>query len=169
MNRPKNVTVAEWAQGLPWPAVHLPVEYQGIQQFIQQHGAPPADVIFESSLLDTRFCAETGQECPLREAAGSTANQIGCYAWIAEPETVLPGAVLYVGKAVRLRNRLGQHYLRGPFLDSWANECEESGRLSPCTFVAVWFSDTRAAMEAELIRKLSPKYNKQVEQIRGTA
>lgn len=69
---------------------------------------------------------------------------------------------MYVGKAARLRNRLAHHYRHSNFLYDLAEKCRLSD-LSFVPFVAVWYSEERAALEAKLIKELSPLYNNRSE------
>jgi excinuclease UvrABC nuclease subunit len=139
--------------------------YEDIIEFLCKHGAPPPDVIFDACLLDPTYSADVGESVPLHETASNNQCLSGCYAWIEvgnndeAPEIM---EVMYVGKAARLRNRLINHFKNSKFLEKWGEQRLHDGQ-SFIPFIACWFTDERSKLEVELIRTLSPKYNKQKE------
>ena len=62
---------------------------------------------------------------------------------------------LYVGKAIRMRDRLTAHERDG-LIDKVVEYCWEDNKLF---MVAIWLSDERNALEKNLIDKLNPIFN----------
>ncbi|MGZ8843298.1 MAG: DUF433 domain-containing protein [Pyrinomonadaceae bacterium] len=122
------------------------------------------DFIFDACLLDRQWESSVGIQCPLRERRTVTHQYLsGCYAWIQLGENSADVCeVMYVGKAARLRNRLGAHFLHAKFLDLWWEEMNKLNR-SYIPFVAVWLTKNRAALESELLKRLTPRFNRRRE------
>jgi hypothetical protein len=69
---------------------------------------------------------------------------------------------LYIGKAVNMRKRVRQH-MRGSgsaWTDRFWDDVDED-RLEPCIFVSFFPSNSKAALEAQMISQHRPIYNRQ--------
>lgn len=130
-----------------------------IQAFLTSQGIQAPDCIFPAELLDPSIRKELNKPHPLKQTKETNYTLPGCYAWIGEGKDRLI-EVKYIGKALKLKSRLMQHYTghRSRFLNVWLRD-EET--FMP--FIAVWFSEERASLESKLIKVLKPKYNRRNE------
>lgn len=109
---------------------------------------PTPDYSFSPVLLDM---AVPG--CPLpRLRKVDNYNQPGVYAW-TNADT---GEVLYIGKALRMRNRLQQHW----YADTDIVEIMLDAGIVPCVHVWLCPGDKRAGLERAMIDKAQPPLNK---------
>src|SRR3990167_9208219 len=122
--------------------------------FINANVEIPDLVIYQPEVLDDRYREDVGIEFPVVEHGS---RMSGCYAWIEAGELEDGGPkVMYVGKAVRLRNRLWRYWneSKDKLLQVWGDE-REALRLSFNPVIAIWFTEDRSALEVELQRKLN--------------
>jgi excinuclease UvrABC nuclease subunit len=81
---------------------------------------------------------------------GQNYEQPCVYAW-RDGDT---GEIVYIGKALKAKNRLQQHW----YQSDWLNEWLDTGAVP---VVDVWFvaADQRAAIERSMIDQHAPRYN----------
>lgn len=114
-------------------------------------GLPTPDYDFSPVLLDKQMA----HLCPLpRLRVADGYDQPGCYAWYNSDT----GEVMYIGKALRMRNRLQQHWYSDGS-DIMERMIEQDDILPA---VAVWLcaADQRVTMERRLLDMGMPPYNK---------
>lgn len=132
-----------------------------LDAIFRMSGVREPDLILHAMELEKEYRAEWGDEFPLREIRGKYLS--GCYAWFEEGENDEKPQIMYVGKALRMGNRLVQHWNgSGGFLLEWYKE-READNLCWVPYIAIWFTEDRAAMEVDLTRRLKPKFNRRRE------
>lgn len=141
------------------------------QQWLLAAGVRLPDLAIDPQLLDMGVRHETGEKLPaeLRETRQNENKLSGCYAFVDEGSVGGSVRAIYVGKAVRLPNRLQNHWGQGSkwfdqYMDAVDQQRQESVEdltkgYSGMLTVLVWFSSDRAELEYELIFRLKPLFN----------
>lgn len=116
------------------------------------------------------FAIDMGEaEWPIepRNAGNRYYKLPGCYAFVncryfRDSE---PCEVMYVGKAINLKERLRQHWRNNSaFLDKWQGWVEdkpETREFSP--LACVWLREEKAGFEVEIQKKCKPRFNQRRE------
>lgn len=129
---------------------------QDLIEWLRNFGVRPPDWTIDPCILDQMERQSTGEENPLKLPNQATVS--GVYLFYSRTkDEIIP---LYVGKAANLWNRMQTHWCR-PGERGWVNSYIEdinSGALENVVMACAWNEEERAAMEAQLIRSLSPKY-----------
>ena len=82
---------------------------------------------------------------------GFIKNRKGVYAFVS---TSCPKEILYIGKALYIRNRILQHHFTLPKITNKIIDNDEFDYE-----VYAWYLDDNSKVEDELIKKYKPKYN----------
>lgn len=123
------------------------------------------DFVFDFDLFEPNYAEAMGEKVPIHESRKNNQYLKGCYAFI-DPGFIWHGLqVIYIGKAVRLRNRISGYYFgrdnhsRKVMDEYWKLVGEDDDVYTGCLYVAIWLSNQRNSLEAELIYKLNPILN----------
>lgn len=112
---------------------------------ISEFTAP--DYSFSPVLLD-----KTSKDCPLPSPGVSAGyNLPGVYAW-TDGET---GEILYIGKALKLKNRLQRHWYGATDM---VEHMLDAG-IIPQVHVWLCNAEDRAGLERTMLDKAHPRYN----------
>jgi hypothetical protein len=130
------------------------------RMFFSENNIIYPDLIFDWTLCDPQVREDEGIGTPKELRENKKRGQIrGCYAMI-DFGYKNPPIVLYVGRAVRLWNRIQTHFVNSSFCDKWYfDDCDKYGGTGIIE-VAVWITDNAKQFEEDLIRTLNPLYNK---------
>ena len=142
-------------------------DYDERLPFWQHFKVKEPDYFFDFVIHDSVVAEDMGGlEIPLppeRKSKGQIS--LGCYLFVhggeIDSNRIFQYTPLYAGKAVRIKNRLRQHW-RNPqkWLDEYYTQAEENGCIDIC--VAVWMMESREeanAFEVRLIETFGPRYN----------
>ena len=157
--------------------------------YLEKMRVKEPDHYFDFFIHDTVMAKEEGLEIPLppeRKSKGQIS--LGCYLFVHEydasffknfvianhfsrtghligeinNDSTIQYIPLYAGKAVRIKNRLRQHWRNPP---GWLDKCFDQGLVDHNfidVHVAVWMMESREeanAFEVRLIENFGPRYN----------
>ena len=101
------------------------------------------DALFDSGSESIKINGKIGD--------GFIKNRKGVYAFVS---TSCPKEILYIGKALYIRNRILQHHSTLPKITNKIIDNDEFDYE-----VYAWYVDDNSKVEDELIKKYKPKYN----------
>jgi hypothetical protein len=146
--------------------------------FLVNKGVPKPDYMFPGLLLDEFYTNEHNLTLPLKNYTSvdiTSKEKVkekqyyyknpGIYVWYEPYCNTIDEIteILYVGKAINLKQRLLQHWKlqRSSFLHDYFRDRLDTNQLC-CPHIAIWEGSNSAHLESNLIKILSPTYNKQI-------